>query len=439
MKLLEGIEKKLKKTDQGFSLVEVIVCIAIIAIISVPVLAGMRTSAKLNSDAHSVQTLTALAQEELEKIKSISVNDYKTYIAGNGGSVNLITDDALYPQIYNNAQTYQASFSDIDSLSAKEKEELFTPFYCEQTGIVVGRDTYTMRTIFEPAPYSRENTSSGDAYAYDINVTGLSSVTEADAARFPVISDEINQYEGGNGSVSAIVADMKSRLEALGNTTITESEIATGMQKLVDITVTTSAASSSVKVECDVTYVYDAVKLYYRVYSGTYPYSPTKAEIDSGAVIGKKPGELSGGDVFIFARAFQDQNFPVNESGHCLNSIRINVSGDGDMPVNVYLVRGYLKDITNTYKTDYNFDEVLINGSDYLGGGLTGKAGLGNGNFYTNIKNASWNRSGIIDNDDLEKVIGKGDYKTRCYQVTIELLDENGETGARISSTKIEK
>ena len=44
-----------------------------------------------------------------------------------------------------------------------------------------------------------------------------------------------------------------------------------------------------------------------------------------------------------------------------------------------------------------------------------------------------------LDASELEKMIGKGNYEARCYKITVELLDEDGEAAVRVESAKIEK
>lgn len=430
-------------SNKGFSLVEVLVCIAILTVISIPVLTGMRTAARLNFDANSTQRLTVYAQQELERIKSLPAQEYAAYLASQGGHSHEIIDDSVYPEVFARAQSVQASFSEVGSLDPAALKELFTPFYCELENIEISGSEYTMRAIFEPAPYSREN-GTGQYFAQDINVSLMTDMEEADASRFPVISDEINQYDGNGSGTSAVVSNIKTRLEAMG-TAAAEEEIAKGMKKETEVEISTNAAGGEVNVICDVTYSYGTVELYYRVYNGTYKYSPTKAEVDAGAVTGVSAGEQSGGNVFLFARAFQDTAFAAEESAHCINTISIINHSSVDMPVNVYLVRGFQTDITGTHKMDYNFDSVLLNGTEYLLGDTSGESSVGEGRFYTNIKSKNWNRCGLISSEDSEneKIVGRGEYKTRCYDVTIELIEEaadgSREVKARIESTKIER
>lgn len=449
MLLSKNGRKRKRKTNKGFSLVEVLVCIAIIAIISVPILAGIRTSAKLNYDAHYTQKVTAYAQKELEIIKAVSVQSYEKKMNDEGVTRTLIQNGDVFPDIYAQAQESLGSFSQVDKLTTEEKEALFTPFYFQKEHVEIAGREYVMRVVFSPAPYSRENAAGGEL-ASDINISEIIDLTEADGARYPVISDEINCYDGKQGTVSTVVVNLKNRLSALG-IEMTEEEIGRQMEKqaVVEINLETTAGADGknkewVTVSCDVTYACAGAELNYHVYNGRYPYAPTQGEKNADASIQEEPGEISGGNVFIFARAFQPEGVAVEESAHCRNVISINGGGDADRPVNVYLIRGYTKDTSGPNKRDYNFDEVNLNGTnffsypDYL---EKGECPFGEGTFLTNIHSSSWDRNveEYGEEAEKEKLIGKGSYKARCYQVTVELLDEDGDLAGRVESTKIER
>lgn len=437
-------QQRNRRNNKGFSLTEVLVCIALLAVISVPVFAGIRTSAKLNFNANNTQMLTAHAQEELEIVKALSVDAYTARMSGAGVSRTDIIDGTDFPDQFTRSQNIQSAFSGIASLSAQQKKELFTPFYFQQPTVSIGNKNYTMNVIFEPAPYSVENAGT-DTMASDINVSSLLGTVEADGAIYPVITDEINQYEGSDGTNDTIVANLKVKLNALGIDK-TVDEIATQMTKKVDVNVATEtdgAGKKQVRVTCDVTYTCDTAEVYYRVYSGTYPYAPTVSEKAANPAIMDAPGESSGGNVFIFAKAYQPAGVAVSDSAHCKNIISISGGADTDAPVNVYLVRGYTLNPTGTFKTDYNFDEVLVNGVNYLSSPdmlEQGQTSFGDGRFVSNIHSSNWNRSGNIDSteSEVEKLLGSGDYAARCYHVTVELIDDSGQKVASVESTKTE-
>lgn len=440
MKAMKFNSRNGKNANEGFSLVEVLVCVAIISIISIPILQGMRTAATLNFKANKTQKATTYAQEEIEKIKALTVQQYTDKMSAEGVARTDIVNGDLFPDVYNNAESIKAAFS--GTVDAEKQKELFTPFYFQKDDVTISGRTYTMRTIFEPAVYSQENAA---GMASDINVSALVNVTDADASRYPVISDEINSYEAASGSVSAVVRNLQNRLSAKG-ISMTADEISRQIEKDVNIEIKTDdSGSATISVNCDVTYRCGGEELNYRVYTGTYPYSPTKSEKNADSSISEECGEGSGGNVFIFARAFQPEGITPTTSEHCKNTITITGGGTENMPVNVYLIRGYSLDGTKTYKTDYNFDEITIFGINYFSSESYYKNGeINNGNagsFYTNIKSNLWDRSGMIDADasELEKMIGKGNYEARCYKITVELLDEDGEAAVRVESTKIEK
>ena len=173
--------------DKGFSLIEVLVCIALIALICVPLFRGIGVSATLNNRAHYTQLVTAYAQEELENVKSLSIEKYteiyKTGSTVDGVSYAYITSGTEWDELNDRANDIMSNMSAAVSLTAEQQKNLFQPFICEKRDIEIGNKKYTMHVKFMPAEYSRYDQST----AANVNVAGFYNVAEADAARFPVI------------------------------------------------------------------------------------------------------------------------------------------------------------------------------------------------------------------------------------------------------------
>lgn len=404
-------------TDKGFSLIEVLVCIALLAIVCIPLFSGFRLSARLNNKAHHTQKVTAYAQEELETIKMLSVEDYMKQVEADGG--NKITSGTEWDEMNDRASGIAAKFNPGVTLTEEEKKELFQPFILEKKNVPVGGKNYTLHVKFMPAEYSQYDDKISAA---GVNVAGYFNVAEADAARFPVISNEINLYD----TVCAEV--LLDKLKGIGITDKTDADILANLQKKVEVTAAENG--DTLEVRCEVTYSYPAespsVEASYLVYKGSYEIDPV-ADAD-----GLKRGEESGGSIFLLASAFQ--TWSGTPSIH--NILEITSTGDSD----IYFVLNRTEDENKLY----NFEEITVNGTPYLSGydmkaAVPGEMQIPGttGTFKTNIKA---NGMEVIDTEKSES-IGAESYKTITYAVEIEMYDETDgdKKVADIEATKVDR
>ena len=412
------------ENNQGFSLIEVIVCIALIALICVPLFSGFQLTARLNSRAHYTQNVTEYVQGELETVKSLSVEDYTAVYKGEaspaeaGVTCSYITSGTEWQEMADRASAIEAQFSAPASMTLAEKERLFKPFICEKRDISIGSKKYTMKVKFMPAEYSQFNESDTAA---SVNVAGYYDVAEADAVNFPVIADEINLYD------ATCITALYEKAKAIGIAVASEADIAGDIKKNIVVTIDSVTDSTKVDVKCDVSYVYPKdspeVELNYRVYSSSYDIYPTA---------GEKIGSESGGKVFIMANAFK------STYDECYNRLEINSSGNTD----VYFILGRRAGSDDLY----NFNSVQINGLSYLDNYNVNNALVPgemsipgtDGWFYSNIKT-----NGFILNDahkDYE-TIGTESYRAISYAIEIDMYDQtDGNTKvAHMETTKIDK
>lgn len=415
---IRKLNRETKMTDKGFSLIEVLVCIALLAIVCIPLFSGFRLSARLNNKAHHTQKVTAYAQEELETIKMLSVEDYMKQVEADGGSK--ITSGTEWDEMNDRASGIAAKFNPGVTLTEEEKKELFQPFILEKKNVPVGGKNYTLHVKFMPAEYSQYDDKISAA---GVNVAGYFNVAEADAARFPVISNEINLYD----TVCAEV--LLDKLKGIGITDKTDADILANLQKKVEVTAAENG--DTLEVRCEVTYSYPAespsVEASYLVYKGSYEIDPV-ADAD-----GLKRGEESGGSIFLLASAFQSA-WSGSPSIH--NILEITSTGDSD----IYFVLNRTEDENKLY----NFEEITVNGTPYLSGydmkaAVPGEMQIPGttGTFKTNIKA---NGMEVIDTKKSE-AIGAESYKTITYAVEIEMYDEadGNKKVADIEATKVDR
>ncbi|MBQ8598366.1 MAG: hypothetical protein IJ409_11320, partial [Lachnospiraceae bacterium] len=305
------------------------------------------------------------------------------------------------------------------SLTAEQQKSLFEPFICEKKDIEISGKKYTMHVKFMPAEYSRYDQST----AANVNVAGFYNVAEADAARFPVIADEVNLYD------STCVTALIEKLKELGETA-TEFDVLSNMKKtvLVEIESPAPADGSDVgemTIRCDVTYSYPAgaprAEVSYQVYKGSYDVYPAT---------GSMAGTESGGNAFLFARAFRSLN------NNCRNELVINSTGD----TNVFFVLGRETEAD----TLYNFNSIELNGASYssdydvkaLVPGEMSIPGT-NGMFYCNIKQ----NLEVLSTSEEYRTIGTENYQAIGYAVEVDIYDqEDGNARvAHLEATKIDK
>ncbi len=453
------IQVKEEKAHAGFSLVEVLVCIAIIALITIPIMAGFRTSATYTNRAHTTQLVTAYAQETLETIKSVDVDTYKAqvlaFVDADGNSSGSIDDSDV-------DTTLQAEFSSYS-------DELFRKIVCRQENINIGGYRYNMEVTFDPVDYSQKKSDTEDAFsltsANDANVYAVNEVEAVNGMLFPVIADEISDFEGDGSVPGAVISNLESKLKKSQQTGTEEERLLAIYQNLtkkVKVTISdnggqtvaslggTNYVQGAIKVTCDVTYEsnYNGVSLsqVYNVFSGNYE------------LLGRlsSAGEVEewekGGNIYIFARAYQDQYYRGSGvTAPLANTIEIvnNYSGSGKLEI--YLVRGYYytKDFTTGELTDshgLHFDQVTVDGATYasmpqmtpLSGEWSDGTG-GNTYFHTNIKGAYANRT--LSPDEMEATIGMEKPSLRCYAVNIRIFERNedGSDGDRVADIETTK
>ena len=120
-----------KNNDRGFSLVELIVCVSILAIAAVPLYKSMSMSARVNAKAQSIQNATSLAESVMEEMKSTPLDKLQTrYGTSFTSGVMTITKtgvtatqgETFDATVTINANTYADSTADTTTKAGKVKQ-----------------------------------------------------------------------------------------------------------------------------------------------------------------------------------------------------------------------------------------------------------------------------------------------------------------------------
>lgn len=83
MKKSGADKRKGKLNNAGFSLVEVLVAMAVLAILSIPVLGSFSNAARINHKARKEENANTVASDIVEQFKSVSMSRILEDYAGN--------------------------------------------------------------------------------------------------------------------------------------------------------------------------------------------------------------------------------------------------------------------------------------------------------------------------------------------------------------------
>lgn len=166
--------KKEKQDNRGFTLIELLLSIVLLAILILPALYGFFTSAKINKKANDTQVATDMAQNILETVKNLTIEDAALQFYGKNFSilnnnyiVNSYVDEGYGEYIYASPDhTFTRVTADNPLASVRKISEdptsdySFNPpagsetFYFGMKDVKVGGSTYDAVITMDASNYS---------------------------------------------------------------------------------------------------------------------------------------------------------------------------------------------------------------------------------------------------------------------------------------------
>lgn len=401
--VLTKTKTRLKLNNKGLSLVEVLVCVAILAIIFVPLMNTFMTSSRLNKKANDTQTATAFVQKIAEEFKTKTLEEMDA-----SAVYSLIRDESVYLGLTPEQQS-------------KYEEAAFTVLTYTKDSYEYHGTYYDVKVVLDPLAYSVTSTQID---AKDANTFEYPVITNIDAVKNPLIASEMNLYDGAAEEELRLKLPASYRDGGLDDKSV--ADIRLGMTKDIDISIT---GTTSLTVVCDITYSYTTGGNTYTVIYHPYEHTfPLNAVMDAGAFTGWE----AGGNVYLFVTPYD----PVG--GIKANNLTIqNNYADMSKKINVYLIRGAQVGGATTA----NFTKVSVDGfaTPYLDiadttNVPTGHVTYGAMEFYSNIKTAA---SDISYTAALTASVNVSETKLRCYDITVTLYEQGtSNVAATVTSTK---
>lgn len=221
---MKNCKHKNKKNNQGFTLVEVLIAMAVLAIVSIPILSTFANASRINAKARRIENANTALNDIMEEAKSttlVELNENKgtNYLYKYTGSDG-IADLSVGSIASTNGLTYKITTKDEDG---------------NDSGYFIGNDgeKYDVTAKFDPFYYNDtvDNGLSGSAYN-NINSSGVSIYNDISNSGSFVYRDETTD--------ELAVKELKNKIG--GSFDVTH------IQKITDINVDIAKLSTSTTV-----------------------------------------------------------------------------------------------------------------------------------------------------------------------------------------------
>ena len=179
--------KSIINDNSGLSIVEVLVAVAILAIVFVPLLKTFTQASTINGRAQKLQNVTSLAEGVMEDVKGKSIQELHD-LAIERADVSFLPLDAdgtLTKGNLNNVPPYTVTYENVTATQGITYDAVVT----------ISTDNYksTVRSDARKANKLSHNDDIGDVS--DANIRELPQINKVDSNRNAVLSWELNKYD----------------------------------------------------------------------------------------------------------------------------------------------------------------------------------------------------------------------------------------------------
>ena len=388
--------KSIIHDNSGLSIVEVLVAVAILAIVFVPLIRTFTQASTINSKAQKLQNVTSLAEGVMEDVKGKSIQELHD-LAVDDPKVSFLPldkDGTLTKGNLNNVPPYTVTYENVTATQGITYDAVVT----------IATENYKNK--------DKDADDIGDVS--DANIRELPQINKVDSNKNAVLSWELNKYD--NKALENLAAE--NSVSGSDIATLKDSYKDTA-KKYINIEIKEDTDTSSTKVSCEVEYK-----------TGTASGKSLKYLVYTGYFVEPLISEPAGPNIYLFytlTEKVKDGAGYISEPIKKEN-IKIEDKTTGKRH-NVYFI---VQDGINKLST-YNGSEVTINvsGSGYsetisydknsiipsaitlLAGGSTTDDESDDVYFFSNLKDKNGNSGELFNSKS----------KDRIYYVTVEIKE----------------
>ena len=323
-------KKSIINDNSGLSIVEVLVAVAILAIVFVPLLKTFTQASTINARAQKLQNVTSLAEGVMEDVKGKSIQELHD-LAVERADVSFLPldkDGTLTKGNLNNVPPYTVTYENVTATQGITYDAVVT----------IATENYKNK--------DKDVDDIGDVS--DANIRELPQINKVDSNKNAVLSWELNKYD--NKALENLAAE--NSVSGSDIATLKDSYKNTA-EKYINIEIKEDTDTSSTKVSCEVEYK-----------TGTASGKSLKYLVYTGYFVEPLISEPAGPDIYLFYTLTEKVKDGASNIADPIKkeNIKIEDKTTGKKH-NVYFI---VQDGINKLST-YNGSEVTINvsGSGY--------------------------------------------------------------------------
>lgn len=393
--------KSIINDNSGLSIVEVLVAVAILAIVFVPLLKTFTQASTINSKAQKLQNVTSLAEGVMEDVKGKSIQELHD-LAVDDPKVSFLPldkDGTLTKGNLNNVPPYTVTYKNVTATQGITYDAVVT----------ISTDNYKST---DRSDARKAGNDIGDVS--DANIRELPQINKVDSNKNAVLSWELNKYD--NKALENLAAE----------NSVTDSDIATlkesykkTAEKYINIEIKEDADTSSTKVSCEVEYktgTASGKSLKYLVYTG-YFVEP----VDSG---------VSGPDIYLFYTLSENVKDGASNIADPIKkeNIKIEDKTTGKRHNVYFIMQDGVDKLSTTNGSEVTLDisgsgysesiyydktSIFTDAITYLAGASTPDDESDDVYFFSNLKDKNGNSGELFNSKS----------KDRIYYVTVEIKE----------------
>lgn len=393
--------KSIINDNSGLSIVEVLVAVAILAIVFVPLLKTFTQASTINSKAQKLQNVTSLAEGVMEDVKGKSIQELHD-LAVERADVSFLPldkDGTLKKGNLNNVPPYTVTYENVTATQGITYDAVVT----------IATENYKNKT--------KGADDIGDVS--DANIRELPQINKVDSNRNAVLSWELNKYD--NKALENLAVENFAPKNSVTDPDIAklkESYKKTA-EKYINIEIKEDSETSCTKVSCEVEYK-----------TGTASGKSLKYLVYTGYFVEPLASEPAGPNIYLFYTLSENVKDGASNIADPIKkeNIKIEDKTTGKRHNVYFIMQDGVDKLSTTNGSEVTLDisgsgysesiyydktSIFTDAITYLAGASTPDDESDDVYFFSNLKDKNGNSGELFNSKS----------KDRIYYVTVEIKE----------------